>query len=125
VVSINYATDNLDEGESRLGLQYQKQQGLRVNGHCLLISFILFDSSLIVHQLLPEQSDEETPGPANMCGRSDCCKLQNGDAEATKKHPWFPRFILKPYQPNLSIYPPSLAKHELKPLKSYPQNLML
>jgi xanthine dehydrogenase/oxidase len=37
--------------------------------------------------------------------------------DSSKKHRWFPRFTLKPYHPNSELlYPPGLAKHELKQL---------
>jgi xanthine dehydrogenase/oxidase len=57
---------------------------------------------------------------ANGCGRADCCQLLDGGSPSPtkRKHPWFPRFTLKPYYPNSElIYPPELARHKLKPLK--------
>ena len=54
------------------------------------------------------------------CGRADCCQLGPGEKStvATAPTPSFPRFEFKPYQPGAElIFPPSLANHQLKPLK--------
>ncbi|KAM0755454.1 putative xanthine dehydrogenase HxA [Meredithblackwellia eburnea MCA 4105] len=63
----------------------------------------------------------ETPPKPKGCGRADCCQLAPStttSSSSTKPQPVFPRFELKPYQPHTElIYPPSLSKHEIKPLK--------
>ena len=52
------------------------------------------------------------------CGRADCCQLQS-TTTTPKKHPYFPRFNLRPYKPHARselIFPPALSKHTYKPL---------
>jgi xanthine dehydrogenase/oxidase len=53
------------------------------------------------------------------CGRADCCQLGDSKKPAsTAPSVSFPRFQFKPYQPGTElIFPPSLVKHELLPLK--------
>lgn len=54
------------------------------------------------------------------CGRADCCQLGDAKSKPATTAPThsFPKFEFKPYQPGSElIFPPSLATHELKPLK--------
>lgn len=54
------------------------------------------------------------------CGRADCCQLggEAKQASSTATTAAFPKFTFKPYQPGTElIYPPSLSKQQLKPLK--------
>ncbi|BGP37400.1 hypothetical protein JCM10450v2_001310 [Rhodotorula kratochvilovae] len=51
------------------------------------------------------------------CGRADCCQVGGSKVEVSAPTVRFPRFEFKPYAPATElILPPSLAKHELKPL---------
>lgn len=59
-------------------------------------------------------------GKPKGCGRADCCQLPGSSSSSTKKHPYFPRFNLRPYKPHARselIFPPALSKHTYKPLK--------
>ncbi|KAK4700783.1 hypothetical protein P7C70_g5458, partial [Phenoliferia sp. Uapishka_3] len=69
----------------------------------------------------PPTSSSSLPStPPKGCGRADCCQLPSSATDGKKQRPSpiFPRFTLKPYQPSTElIYPPSLTKHVIAPLK--------
>ncbi|KAJ7054085.1 xanthine dehydrogenase [Mycena amicta] len=57
------------------------------------------------------------PRLTKVAGRADCCQLSEASDTTAPSSSKFPRFRLKPYTAGTElIYPPSLAKHTVRPL---------